>query len=110
MKTSFLLVIAATTPILSAFCADGDLKENVAAAAKRLAEQSGYQWKTTLRVEGAGTFGGNSSTSGQIEKDGLMWVASTSPQTNFEFARQADKLAVVLDGNWMTLEQAVARS
>jgi hypothetical protein len=90
--------------------ADADPKGSAAAAVKSLADQSGYHWKTTVRSEGGGPFGGDASTAGKIEKDGYVWVSSTSPQASFEFARKADKAAVVLDGNWMTPVQAAARS
>src|SRR5437773_6728145 len=110
MKTFLLTIVGATVLTLSTRAAEADLKASVSAAAKKLAEQSGYQWKTTLRTEGGGPFGGNASTSGWIEKDGYTWVSSTSPQISFEFARKADKSAVVLEGNWMTMEQAAARS
>lgn len=110
MKTTCIFFATLLLLNFPASGADVDLKSNVATAAKKLIDQSGYQWKTTVRSEGGGPFGGNASTAGQIEKDGYTWVSSSSPQTSFEFARQADKAAVVLDGNWMTLDQAAARS
>lgn len=90
---------------------DAELKASISDAAKRLASQSSFRWKTTARTEGGGPFGGgNTATSGQIEKDGYIWVSSTSPNSSVEFARKADEAAVVLDGNWMTMEQAAERS
>src|SRR5262245_44373256 len=111
MKTTTALLAGLLLVEISAFAADADLKATVAAAAKKLADQSRYQWKTTVRSEGGGPFGGSpATTTGQIEKDGYAFVSSTGPQSNLEFARKAGKVAVVLEGNWMTLEQAVARS
>src|SRR5262245_1242186 len=110
MKTLLLIASGAVCFSFMTSAADADLKSTVAAAARRLADQSNYQWKTTVRNEGGGPFGGNASTTGQIEKDGYQWVSSTSPQTSLEFAREADKAAVLLDGNWMTMDQAAARS
>ena len=39
---------------ISAFADDADLKANVSAAAKKLVDQSSYQWRTTIRTEGGG--------------------------------------------------------
>jgi putative heme-binding domain-containing protein len=86
-----------------------DVKEDVATAAQKLANQSSYRWTSTTRSEG-GPGGANSSTTGQLTADGYLWVSTTSPQTRFEFARKADKLALVVDGNWMTAEQAAERA
>ena len=61
--------------------AHAEPKDDVAAAAKKLAEQSSYQWKTTVRAEGGGPFGGGGSTAGQVDNEGYLWVSSTSPQT-----------------------------
>src|SRR5262245_7875084 len=89
--------------------AAADLKAIVSEAAQKLSDQSSYQWKTAVRSEGGGPFGGNASTTGRVERDAYTRVSVTSPQTSLEFARKADKAAVLLDGNWMTPDQAAAR-
>jgi putative heme-binding domain-containing protein len=90
--------------------ADADPKAAVAAAAKKLADQSSYTWTTTQEpARGGGTFGGGrSATTGRFEMDGYTWVV-TAGSGGLEFAAKAGKAAVVLDGNWMTLEQASTR-
>jgi hypothetical protein len=91
MKT--LLVCVASAKMLTfSFAADADLAA-ISTAAQKLAEQSSYQWKTTMRAEGSGPFGGAPNRS--VRKDGYLgsW---TSPQNSFEFARKADGAAVVL--------------
>jgi putative heme-binding domain-containing protein len=87
-------------------------KPAVQAAAKKLSQQSGYQWKTSMSSEGgAGPFGGaNASASGQIGKDGHTWISTGPPESAIEFARKADAVAVVLEGSWMTLDQAAERT
>jgi putative heme-binding domain-containing protein len=108
-----------TTPILSTgllflhtlvSAADADLKGTVSDALRKLGDQPTYRWETTVRSEGGGPFAGSSKTTGQLDKGGYLWVSATSPNSSFEFARKADKAAVLLEGNWMTLDQAMARS
>jgi putative heme-binding domain-containing protein len=103
----FGCIILATSPAQGA---DADLSSAVKSAAAALADSPGYHWSTSVRVGGGGPFAGNSSTSGQVQKGGYTWVSSTQPNGSLEFARKADKAAVVLDGSWMTLDQATARS
>lgn len=111
MRTTTTRLASLLLAYATACAADTDLKTTVSNAARKLADQPGYQWRTTVRSEGGGPFGGgNLSTFGQIEKDGYTWVSSTSPNTGVEFARKTAKTAVVFDGNWMTLDQAAQRS
>src|SRR5439155_22259219 len=111
MKTNATLLLGLLLANVPLSGADADLKANISEAAKKLADQSSYGWKTIMRTEGGGPFGGgNTTTTGQIEKDGYTWVSPASPNSSVEFARKADKTAVVLDGNWMTMDQAAARS
>ena len=86
MKTMTSLLFGLLITFSAAPSVYADLKDDVAAAAKKLADQKSYQWRTTVRAEGGGPFGGNSSTSGQTDNDGYLWVSSTSPQARSEFA------------------------
>lgn len=110
MKQLTTLVASLLLARVAAIATDVELRESVAAAARKLAEEPGYQWQSALRAERGGRSSGDSSTTGRIEKDGYTWVASSSARGSLEFARRGDKSAVVIDGNWMTLEQAAARS
>lgn len=110
MKATNVVVAGWLLACLPLLGADADVKATLTAAAKKLAESSSVQWQTSTRSDGAGPFAGASTSTGQYERDGTLWFASESPQTSLEFARKGDKIAVVLDGNWMTLEQAAARS
>ncbi|MBI3417154.1 MAG: DUF1080 domain-containing protein, partial [Verrucomicrobia bacterium] len=110
MKTFLLFAASVAILTLSTWADDAEFKANIANAAKKLAEQSNYQWATTVRSEGGGPFGGgNSTTTGQVEKDGYTWVSSKAGNAGREFARKGDKGAVVLDENWMTLDDAAKR-
>ncbi len=87
-----------------------DLRSSVLAAAQKLAGQSSFAWKTMVAVaEGQGPFGGGGgATSGWTERGGYTRVnlaASGGP----EFVTRAGKAAVLVDGNWQTLEQGVPR-
>ncbi|HYV29031.1 MAG TPA: hypothetical protein VFA77_15965, partial [Candidatus Eisenbacteria bacterium] len=58
----------------SLLAADSDPKDDIIAAAKKLAEKSNYSWKSTLDL------GPNSQftpgpTEGKTEKDGYTWVS-----------------------------------
>src|SRR5688572_19679734 len=86
------------------------VKDAILAAARKLSNQAGYEWKTELRSEGGGAFARGGTTRGLIEKDGYIWVASAGSDAAIELARKGEHVAVVLDGSWMTLEQAAERA
>src|SRR5437588_376433 len=91
---------------------DTALKDAVEAAARRLADQSSYSWQSTIQSAGgpargfraAGGIGGDPTT-GLTEKDGY----ATIKQPGLQFIAKAGKFAVLIDGYWMTLDQAAAR-
>lgn len=110
MKAIAALILSFAFVTSAVLAAEADLKTNIAAAAKKLSEQSNYQWSTTVRSDGSGPFGGGSSTvDGQSERDGYTWVSPKPGSAGREFARKGDKAAVVVDGNWMTPDDAAAR-
>jgi putative heme-binding domain-containing protein len=121
MKATVLILAGLATLVgaglattgLSVFGAGADPKAAVAAAARRLADQPSFSWKTTVETGApgplgdrgrGGAFGGGPAT-GQVEKDGYLRVA----QPNLEFVTKGGKAAVLLEDNWQTLEQAAAR-
>jgi putative heme-binding domain-containing protein len=110
MKLASLLIALLIVETTS-HAALADAKSDAAAAAKKLADQAGYQWDTTVHVEGAGPFGGaNNSTHGQIDRSGYVLVSSPQPRQRFLFARKGDKTAVHFGDDWMTFEQAAERA
>ena len=86
------------------------VKEAILAAARKLADHAGYEWRTELRSEGGGAFARGGTTRGRIEKDGYIWLVAIGSDAAIELARKGDHVAVVLDGSWMTLEQAAERA
>jgi hypothetical protein len=83
--------------------ADSSPKDDVTAAAKKLADTS-YSWKTTMDL------GPNSQftpgpTEGKVEKDGYTWLSS-SFQDNTSIGIAKDKKVVVkTDEGWKTAEE-----
>ena len=56
----------------------------------------------------AGPFGGGGVTAGQTEKDGFTRVAMPAEAGRLEFVTRGGKTAVLVEGNWLTPEQASA--
>ena len=104
------ILVSGVLAVQSALAADSDFQSEVKSAAAALAASPGYRWNASIRTEGAGPFSGTSGVTGQTQKDGYTWVTSTTPGGTLEFARKGEQTAVVLDGSWMTLQQATARS
>ncbi len=110
MRSSLATIVAVSLAPALCIGADADPKAEVLSATKKLAEQASSTWKTVVEsAGGGGPFGGGSSaTTGQIEKDGYTWVVSTG-RSALEFAAKGGKAAVLLDGGWMTLDEASQR-
>ncbi len=108
MKIATFLLLSFVFGNLSVFSADADLKGAVSAAAKKLSAQSSYQWQTAVRSQGGA--GGNVSSTGKVDADGYVWITSPGQPGVAAHVGKAGKAAVLVDGNWMTLEQAAART
>jgi hypothetical protein len=111
MRRTFVALAAVfVAPVLAAG-EDGDPKASVAAAARKLADQESYTWRTTVEsTGGGGPFGGGqSTTTGQLEKDGYTWVV-TAGSGGLEFATKGGKAAVAIGSAWMTLDEASTRA
>jgi putative heme-binding domain-containing protein len=99
-------------PAGGALGTDADAKAAVQAAIGKLAEQPGFAWKTVVdEAHEQGPFGGgNGTTSGWTEKAGYTRVLLAPTQGGREFVTRNGRAAVLVDGNWLTLEQAAARA
>ena len=104
MKTTILL----SSLILSAgtLLAADSAKDQVAAAAKKLADQPNYSWKqTTAAPEGSRFRRG--PTEGKTQKDGLTHVTMSLGDATTQAVRQGDKAAFTdQDGQWQAASQA----
>jgi hypothetical protein len=89
----------------SLLAADSDPKDDIIAAAKKLAEKSNYSWKSTLDL------GPNSQftpgpTEGKTEKDGYTWVSVTFNDNTSIGLKKGSKVAVKTDEGWKSGEEA----
>jgi hypothetical protein len=88
----------------SLLAADSD---DVKAAARKLADQSNYSWKTTVVVPEGG--GGNrfrpGPTEGRTEKDGYTFLSMTFGDNTSEAVLKGDKGAAKMEGEWQSLSE-----
>ncbi len=81
--------------------------DDVKAAAKKLADQSNYSWKTTVTVPDGGGGGGGrfrpGPTEGKTEKDGYTWISMTMGDNTTEAVLKGTKGAAKMEGEWRTL-------
>jgi hypothetical protein len=89
----------------SLIAADSSPKEDVIAAAKKLADKSNYSWKATMDL------GPNSQftpgpTEGKAEKDGFTWLSVTFNDNTSEGVMKGTKVVVKTDEGWKTAEEA----
>jgi hypothetical protein len=91
LKSLLISALALSAP---AFFASADAKDDVTAAAKKLADTGSYAWHTA-------TEGGFSSTQdGKTQKDGVTHLSTTMRDNTFEVLIKGDKAAVKTDDGW----------
>lgn len=110
MKTTLLITASL---LLAASLAAAEGKDEVAAAARKLAAQTSYSWKTTVAVpEGSRWRPG--PTEGKTEKDGYTHVTMSFGDNTTQMAMKGDKAAMTnQDGEWQStsdLENEEGRS
>jgi hypothetical protein len=104
MKTT-LLFSALALVTTSLIAADSGTKADALAAAKKLAGQNNYSWKTTVVVpEGARFRPG--PTEGKTEKNGFAFVSMTRRDTTVEAVLKGGKGAIKTDAGWKSLSEA----
>jgi hypothetical protein len=102
MKRNILIgaVVLLAGPLLAA-----DAKDDITAAAKKLAAKSNYSWKTTA------DFGPNSPftpgpTEGKTEKDGLTWLSTSFQDNTMEAVMKGTNNVVVkTDEGWKKADE-----
>jgi len=94
--------------------ADADSKDAVKQAAKKLAEQSNYSWKTTVDAAGGGGGGGGGGrgafrpgpTEGKTEKDGYTVLTMTRGENTVRAVLKGEKGAIRTSEGWQSLSEA----
>ena len=104
MKTNLLLALALViAPAL--FAADLSPKDEVIAAAKKLAEKASYSWKATVVVPESSQWKPG-PTEGKTEKDGFTYVTTSMGDNVIEAVMKGDKAVITdQDGNWKTASE-----
>lgn len=100
MKKNILIsIIAITAGTLLA----GE-SEAVKAAAKKLAGQNNYSWKTTVVVPEGSRFRPG-PTEGKTEKEGYTWLSMTFGDNSTEAVIKGEKGAAKMEGEWRSLAE-----
>ena len=85
-----------------------DLKDDVTAAAKKLADKDNYSWKQTTENAGGGGFGGGAAE-GKAQKDGLVWMSRQGRDNNtIDSFKKGEKGAVKTQDGWQSLAELAA--
>lgn len=90
----------------SLLAADSSLKDDVKAAAKKLAEKANYSWKSTVDFGGGGggRFGG--PTEGKTEKEGYTVLSQTFGENTTQSVLKGTKGAIQTQDGWQSLAEA----
>lgn len=102
-----LTTLLGAVPLLAAplFAADSSAKDEVAQAAKALASQANYSWRTTVQVPEDAPFRPG-PTEGKTEKDGVTYVTMTFGEFTTHAAIKGAKAAVTnRDGDWQSVAE-----
>src|SRR5208283_265083 len=84
--------------------AQAGLKEDVQAAAKKLAAAPNYSWTQT--IEGGGFGGGNSE--GKTQLDGLSYLSMEMRGNTVEAFIKGKQIALKTEDDWQTLQEALS--
>jgi hypothetical protein len=105
MKTKSLIT-ALCLLTCSLFAADS--KDDITTAAKKLAEQPNYSWKTTVVVPESARFKPG-PTDGKTEKDGFAYAILTFGDNLTEIASKGEKAVITnQDGDWQLASELEA--
>lgn len=88
----------------SALAAESSPQETVKNAAKKLADQSGYSWRTTVESAGGGRFR-MGPTEGKTEKGGFTYLSMSRGENTFDAVLKGEKVAVKTDEGWQSAEE-----
>jgi hypothetical protein len=107
MKTMLLACLLAllSMPVRAA---DSSLRDDVIAAARKLADKPNYSWRMTVVVPETAQFKPG-PTEGKLEKDGYTTLEITFGDNTTKVAMKGDKAAATnLEGEWLTTAEIEA--
>jgi hypothetical protein len=108
-----LFPVLAFLAVATIGAAESNPKDEITAAAKKLAEQPNYSWKSTVVVPESAPFKPG-PTEGKTEKDGFTYVEMSFGDNITEAVKKGDKAAITdMEGNWKLasdLENAEGRA
>jgi len=90
----------------SLLAADTAPKDDVQAAARKLADQPNYSWKTTVTMPPAGGGFRPGPTDGKTEKGGFAYLVMTRGDNTIEAALKGGKGALKTEDGWKSLAEA----
>ena len=90
----------------SLIAADSGPKDDVKAAAGKLAAKSNYSWKTTVEAAGGGGRFRPGPTEGKTEKDGFTFLSMTRGDNTMEAVLKGGKGALKTPDGWKSLAEA----
>lgn len=100
-----ILFSAAVMLAGSLLAADSSPKDDIANAAKKLAEKPNYSWKAIVVVPESAQFRPG-PTEGKTEKDGFTWVSMSFGDNTTQFILKGEKAAITKpDGGWQSLAE-----
>lgn len=82
-------------------------KEDITAAAKKLADKDNYAWKQTTENAGGRGFGAGTSE-GKVEKGGFMWTSFTMRTNTVEGIKKGEKGAIKTQDGWKSISEATS--
>ena len=88
----------------SLFAANAAPKDDLTAAAKKLADKDNYSWKQTSESAGGSGRGGG-TYDGKTEKDGYLLLSLTLRDNTIEVVKKGDKGAVKTQDGWQSLSE-----
>ena len=91
----------------SLLAANAAPKDDLTAAAKKLADKDNYSWKQKTENAGGGGFGGGTGE-GKTEKDGCLWLSMTMRDNTIEAVKKGDKGAIKTQDGWQSLSEATS--
>lgn len=90
----------------SLVAANAGTKDDVTAAAKKLADKDNYSWKQTTEYAGGGRGFGGGASEGKVEKGGCLWVSMTMRTNTVEAVKKGEKGAIKTQDGWQSFDEA----